>query len=389
MTQTVQPSLSAPAQLSWEEQGQMRTAIWRSENGARPPRKVMLADDSLSADRAYRLVCEGTGLLWRGDYHNARQLWLALQRRVDRSLEPHRAPAAVTSPTQAFHLHRKNQAQRSRILGLVLIELDRFYHCALRRAPEVRSACEQAWGPGTQACVVSLQSLQGLIGAREWYRRGVQVQELGCTIHPHYGVFSPLRGEYLQLIAQAPLPAALQDHPLAMDIGTGTGVVAALLRHRGVGHVIATDISERALACARDNFERHQRTGITLLRADLFADQQAALIVCNPPWLPARASSPIEQALYDEDSRMLKGFLQGLGLHLVAGGEGWLILSDLAEHLGLRSREALLDWIGSAGLRVLDTLDTRPRHRKALDPRDPLHAARAAEVTSLWRLGRA
>jgi hypothetical protein len=31
-------------------------------------------------------------------------------------------------------------------------------------------------------------------------------------------------------------------------------------------------------------------------------------------------------------------------------------------------------------------MDARPRHPKASDASDPLHYARAAEVTSLWRL---
>ena len=72
---------------------------------------------------------------------------------------------------------------------------------------------------------------------------------------------------------------------------------------------------------------------------------------------------------------------------LLPGGEGWLILSDLAEHLGLRTREQLLEWIDAAGLRVIGRLDARPRHPKAFDASDALHAARAAETTSLWRLG--
>ena len=84
---------------------------------------------------------------------------------------------------------------------------------------------------------------------------------------------------------------------------------------------------------------------------------------------------------------MLLGFLSGLAAHLCKGGEGWLILSDLAEHLGLRTREQLLHWIQAAGLVVMDRLDVRPRHGKAHDASDPLHAARSAEVTSLWRLG--
>ena len=56
--------------------------------------------------------------------------------------------------------------------------------------------------------------------------------------------------------------------------------------------------------------------------------------------------------MYDEGSRMLLGFLRGLAAHLSPGGEGWLVLSDLAEHLGLRSRSELLGAIESAGLKV-------------------------------------
>jgi hypothetical protein len=63
-----------------------------------------------------------------------------------------------------------------------------------------------------------------------------------------------------------------------------------------------------------------------------------------------------------------------------------LILSDLAEHLGLRSRLELLAAFDAAGLKVVARTDVRPTHRRASDTTDPLHAARAAEVTSLWRL---
>jgi prophage antirepressor-like protein len=83
---------------------------------------------------------------------------------------------------------------------------------------------------------------------------------------------------------------------------------------------------------------------------------------------------------------MLRGFLGGLAAHLTAGGEGWLILSDLAEHLGLRTREELLTTIAGAGLKVVGRLDARPHHPRATDTADPLHTARAKEVTSLWRL---
>jgi hypothetical protein len=94
----------------------------------------------------------------------------------------------------------------------------------------------------------------------------------------------------------------------------------------------------------------------------------------------------MEAGIYDPESRMLRGFLSALPRHLEPAGEGWLILSDLAEHLGLRTRAQLLSEFATAGVRVVDRIDVSPRHPRAADKNDPLHAARAAETTSLWRL---
>ena len=334
-----------------------------------------------------------TGLLWRGDFQNARQLLQAMARRIDKpqKVKRKKADAPAPLPGAAFHTHRQAQAQRTRVLSQILIELNGDYGITLRRAPDAKQACAQAFGPATgEASVISLRALQGVIGAFEWRKNGVEVPALGegLRIHPHYGVFSPVRGEYVGLVTQAPLPAALKEHPVAFDIGVGTGVLSAVLARRGAKQVVATDMAERALVCARDNLQRlGLQNQVQLLQADLFPPGQAALVVCNPPCLPARPTSVLEQAVYDEGSQMLKGFLGGLKAHLCEGGEGWLILSDLAEHLGLRTREALLGWIQDAGLQVLGRTDVKPVHGKAQDATDPLHAARAAEVTSLWRLG--
>lgn len=393
---------ATPQLLQWQEAGQVRSARWHSERAAPPPHRVVLADDTLPADTAYRLANEGTALLWRGDFQNARHLLQALARRADK---PRRRPAKArhtatsadahgNDPAAAFHLHRQAQAQRARVLGAVLIELQGDHGINLRRAPDWRAAIAEAWGApdGTavETSVVSLRELLGLVSAHEWRKKGVPIAALGPPprnrIHPHYGVFSPVRGEYLALVAETPLPEMLQNGGTAFDIGTGTGVLAALLAGRGLD-VVATDNDPRALACAADNLARLGLTAnVELQQVNLFPDGRAGLIVCNPPWLPARPGSPLERAVYDEDSAMLRGFLQGLAAHLAPGGEGWLILSDLAEHLGLRSREVLLQMIKTAGLQVLGRIDTRPLHPKAFDPADALHAARAAEVTSLWRL---
>jgi len=379
--------VTAEAQrVQWTEGGVVRTARWRSEAGNPPPKRVQAVDDTLTADAAFRLASEGTALLWRSDFQNARQLLQAMSRRADR--KPRKAAPARASLTEAFHLHRQAQAQRARTLGRLLIELQGDYGIALARAPNLREACAEAWGAADGECaLVSLRELQGVVGAHEWRRKGVEIPQLGAPpgnrIHPHYGVFSPVRGEYLQLVAAAPLPSS----GLAFDIGTGTGVLAAILARRGVTRVVATDMDPRALACARDNVTRLGLQGqVEVVEANLFPEGRAPLVVCNPPWLPGRASAPLERAIYDEDSGMLRGFLQGLPAHLAPGGEGWLILSDLAEHLGLRAPGEVAGLVEAAGLRVVARTTARPLHPKAADASDPLHAARSREVTSLWRL---
>lgn len=378
--------------LTWSENDAPRSALWRSDQVL--PKQVVLADDTMTADTAFRLACAGTGLLWRSDFQNARQLLQALARRIDKPKKVRtkkQDPNAPVIPGAAFHTHRQAQAQRTRILSQVLIELDGDYGIALRRAPDVKAACTQAFGPANgQTSVISLRSLQGVIGAFEWRKNGVEVPAMGeaLRIYPHYAVFSPVRGEYVALVANAPLPEAFKTHPVAFDIGVGTGVLSAVLARRGATQVVGTDMSERALACALDNLQRlGLQNQVQLLQTDLVPPGQAAVVVCNPPWLPARPTSLLEQAVYDEGSQMLQGFLKNLPTHLCEGGEGWLILSDLAEHLGLRTRETLLGWIANAGLKVLGRTDVKPVHAKAQDATDPLHAARSAEVTSLWRLG--
>ena len=392
MSDTSSPTVHP--QIHWSENGAEHSARWRSESGMPPPKRVVLADDRTTADQAYRLACEGTAMLWRGDFQNARQLLQALARRADhKNDKPSKKAKAAKlakpepSATEAFHLHRQAQSQRARTLAMLLLPFDADYTIPLRRAPDVKLACNEAYGRGEEPFVASLRELLGLIGAHEWRRTGVELPALGQRIHPHYGVFAPIRGEYVGLVADAPLPPRAS---LAFDIGTGTGVLAAVLAQRGVKRIVATDQDPRALSCARENLARLDVADkVEVVQADLFPEGRAPLVVCNPPWLPARPSSPIEYAVYDPDSRMLRGFLAGLADHLEPNGEGWLILSDLAEHLGLRPRAQLLEWIAQAGLKVIDRLDVKPTHPRAQDTTDSLHAARSKEITSLWRLAAA
>jgi len=371
--------------IQWLEDGKAFEAPWRSLTDAPPPARVVIADGKTTADEAYGLAGQSTALLWRGDFQEARQMLVALGRRADRRRRRPRDSAG--SPAEAFHLYRQARSQRARTLNALLIPLDDAYSIPLRRAPDVRQACVEAWGPATTASVTSLRALQGVIGAHEWRSKGIDIPEAGGRIHPHFGVFAPIRREYIDLVNTAPLPAAGSTSRVAFDIGTGTGVLAAVLARRGIERVVATDLDPRALACARENMARLGLSDrVEVVQADLFPRGRAALVICNPPWVPARPSSTLENGIYDPESRMLRGFLRGLPGHLEPGGEGWLIISDLAEHLGLRTRAQLLEEFEAAGLQVVGRHDVTPSHPKIADKTDLLHSARAAEITSLWRL---
>jgi methylase of polypeptide subunit release factors len=371
--------------ISWQEKNKTMEAAWQSEAGNPPPKNVVIADDTTNAKVAYKLICEGTGFLYKGDFQNAKQLLQAITRKVDG-----KPIAPAENLTQAFHQHRARQIQRANITNKILIELNHGA-CDLKRAPNTKDAVAGALITNTKLdkvpakMVLSLRELLGMIGAHEWRKKGVFIDALQANIHAAYGVYSPIRGEYLELINNANLGNA----KTAFDIGTGTGVIAAILVTRGIKAVMATDNSVRALNCAAENIEKlNLKQYISLEQANLFPSgfKKADLIVCNPPWLPAKANAPIEHAIYDPNSQMLKGFLNGVKAHLNDNGEAWLIMSDLAEHLGLRTNEELMKWIADAGLSVIEKLDIAPKHAKSSDQSDPLYAARSKEITSLYRL---
>src|SRR5690606_6013875 len=206
----------------WTENEQKRQAGWLAAQYGPAPRRILIGDDTLNADAAYRLASQGTAILWRGDFHNGRQLLQAMARRFDaRRNDAHKAKrtprntadvrSASLSAADIFNQHRLRQSQRAQILNRLLIELvdtpsaqhDTTLSLDLRRAPDVGQACEAAIGPVAGPLLLPLRALQGYIGAYEWLRKGVAVPGLPGRIHVSYGVFSPNRGEYLDLVQQA------------------------------------------------------------------------------------------------------------------------------------------------------------------------------------------
>lgn len=398
--------------ITWDEAGRTHAAQWWTTNERPAPNKVVAVDDRCTADQAIKYAAQGTAMMWLGDFHNAKQLLGAMDRRIASGANRGKGrekgsgqvvgknspqTGAQPSPADQFYRIRQARAQRSRMLSMLLVplsfdEAEQEMMVPLPRAPRVGPSISFAYdeqsrlesaSPASVSAAISLQELTGVQSAHQWFLSGVDVPILGAKIFPRYGTFLPTRQEYVDLVARAPMG----DVPLAFDIGTGTGVLAAVLVKRGVRQVIGTDIHQRAVDCALDNFARlgMQAQASAELRS-MFPKGRANLILCNPPWIPGSAASALDAAIYDPGSTMLLQFLAGLPAHLTPAGEGWLIISDLAELLGLRTREMLLNAIAQAGLEVVDRLDTVPSHGRVSDTSDVLHEARSREITSLWRL---
>lgn len=352
---------------------------WNSESTQKPPQRAVFLAQA-DADTVLRSAHNQTATVWTGDFYQAKQVLAAVKRRVRRD----RQSEKTADVRDAFHRHRMRQAQQSRLINMLAVEIYEGLQLPLPRAPDVSAALADVLPENEQPFLLPLNRLLGFVGAHEWHKKGVWISALSGRIHVPFGVFSPLRGEYLDLLMRAALPENIQT---AFDVGTGSGVLAALLAKRGVPQIAATDNNPRAVACARANLCRLGYEGrVAVVEADLFPAGRADLIVCNPPWLPAKPTSAVETALYDPGHAMLKAFLSGVRNHLNAGGEVWLIMSDLAEHLYLRPSGFLNDCFYAAGLRVAEVLHTRPVHGKASDDADPLAFARLRETVSLYRL---
>jgi release factor glutamine methyltransferase len=161
-----------------------------------------------------------------------------------------------------------------------------------------------------------------------------QFRDLVLGVAP--GVFVP-RPE-TEVLAERALEA-LDDSraPVVVDVGTGTGAVAlAIKRARPDAAVIATEVSEEAVAVARANASR-LALDVEVLHGDLLdplpADLRGALdlVVSNPPYVTKEEYADLPDEVRAEPYEALVG---GTDVHRLLAGEapnwlrpgGWLVM---------------------------------------------------------------
>ena len=82
--------------IHWLEDGKEVEAQWLLQTP--PPTRVVIANETMNADDAYGLACQGTALLWRGDFQQARQMLVAMGKRADRRQRRRRSANGGTRP---------------------------------------------------------------------------------------------------------------------------------------------------------------------------------------------------------------------------------------------------------------------------------------------------
>jgi len=118
----------------------------------------------------------------------------------------------------------------------------------------------------------------------------------------------------------------------ALDVGTGSGYVAAKLAEVGAD-AVGVDLSPLACREAAEN-------GVPVVRGDLvspFQDGSFDLVAFNPPYLPtpedAEWNDWMEHALSggEDGRRLVDPFLDSVGRVLAPGGEALLLVSSLTD----------------------------------------------------------
>ena len=258
------------------------------------------------------------------------------------------------------------------------------HRLALNKAPDI--GWFQELYSDTADFLLPFPQVQGLNSAWQWFVKGIEIPGLNRRLFPFYGTYFPTRFGHLELF-QTWLQSYRGPRQLAWDIGTGCGVLALQLLQAGFARVKATDTNANAVESVRRELRRQDPAGVLeLAEADLFgADQeQAELILFNPPWLEGVARSPIDAAVYYEDGLFERFFVE---THRRVTREGRVVLlfSNLQQTADASAQHPIERELAQGGRFVLVDRQARPAQTASAKTkrrkRDP-----ATEHVELWEL---
>ena len=136
----------------------------------------------------------------------------------------------------------------------------------------------------------------------------------------------------------------------ALDLGTGCGS-QALLASRHAAHVVATDVTERALRVAGMNLELNDVTNVELRRGSLFEPVEGErfdLIVSNPPFVVSPDTDVVFRDAGLEGDEISRLVARGAAEHLAPGGFASMLIC-WAHGAEDDWRDCVREWLAGAG----------------------------------------
>ena len=229
------------------------------------------------------------------------------------------------------------------------------------KAYRLLSVAEQTGYEGAIARRAKGEPVQYITGRQEFYGLMLKVSPAVLIPRPET--------ELLMEAVLARLPAG--DASQIVDVGTGSGAIAiALASKLPMARVTAVDLSDAALAVARENAAVHGvMERVRFMVSDLLeavAGETFDVVVSNPPYVPETDRESLERQVRDFEPEMaLFAGVSGLDVYERLVPEAWRALKPgglLAMELGYGQRAALAELLrGWESVKFLDDLQGIPR----------------------------
>lgn len=239
-----------------------------------------------------------------------------------------------------FKTYRNQRSEYHHASNRLLVPIEN-HRIALRKSPEI-GWLEKLYSD-VNTYLLPFPKVQGLNSSWQWYQKGIQFPVLENKIYPYYGTYFPTRFDHLILFDKW-LGKYQGNKTVAIDIGTGCGVLTFQILKHGFQHVHASDINPNAVISVMENARNiGWNDHISVRHGDLFdnIDQKGELIVFNPPWLPANKDTEgLDKAIYYEPE-LFERFFESAGKYLTEDGKMVVLFSNLAQSTSVGSKHPM------------------------------------------------
>ncbi|MGC6507165.1 MAG: methyltransferase [Myxococcota bacterium] len=282
-------------------------------------------------------------------------------------------------PNQRSHVALRKFNQHRRKLASRLLVPIRNHQAAIKDVP--KNGFYEILYPKQKDMWLPFPVIQELHSAWNDFNTGVHFNVLGHRIHPFYGTYCPTRTEHLELFATW-LSQYNGQKKTAIDVGTGSGILALLLQRSGFEQITACDLNPNAIESLRRELERHKKPeNITLKCQDLMEKTKTKyeLIVFNPPWLRGKIDSLIDKGMYYTDN-LFDRFFEQSHQALQPDGRIALIYSNIQSLVQPNEPHPILTELEKGRFQLVQKMQRRLKPKRGFK--------RTKEKCEIWELSR-